>query len=81
MQVEILERNTEAGTATIRFSHNDVVHTNSYNLKLVVPGTERIFEQYGVVFDEAKQQIVIDKLTAQIEQEIDAGILQNPSKE
>lgn len=78
MQVEILERNVEAGTARIRFTHNGVTHTNSYDLALVVPGTKLVFAQYGVEFDETKQQQVIDKLTAQIQREIEAGIIQNP---
>lgn len=77
MQVEILERDVAAGTAKLRFSHNGVTHTSNYDLQLVIPGTARIFEQYGVAFDEAKQQLVIDKLTAQIEREIEAGIIQN----
>jgi hypothetical protein len=78
MQVTILERDIQAGTARIRFSHNGVTHTNSYDLRMVVPGTALVFAQYGVAFDEAKQQLVIDKLTAQIEREIEAGMIRNP---
>jgi hypothetical protein len=78
MQVDIIERNVQAGTIKIRFSHNDVVRTETYDLKLVVPGTDRILAEYGMAFDEAMQQKVIDKITAQVQREIEAGILRNP---
>lgn len=79
MQVDIIKHDIEAGTATIRFSHNDVVITQTYDLKLVVPGTSMVFQQYGIAFDEAKQQQVIDRLTLQVQHEIEGGILTNPS--
>lgn len=78
MEVKIISRDIEAGTAKIEFSHAGVIHTNDYDLAMVIPGTKQVFAQYGVVFDEARQQQVIDRLAAQIEQEIDAGILQKP---
>jgi hypothetical protein len=78
MQVEILERNIAAGTIKLKFSHSGVVHTASYDLKLVVPGTDRVLAEYGLTFDETMQQRVIDKLTQQVQREIEAGILQNP---
>jgi len=78
MQVEILERDAVAGTAKIRFTHGGVTHTQSYDLKLVVPGTALTLETYGLQFTEAMQQTVIEKLTAQIQREIDAGIICNP---
>lgn len=78
MNLEILERDIQAGTAKLRFSHNDVVHTGTYDLKMVVPGTDRVLAEYGMAFDEPMQQKVIDKLTAQIQREIEAGILHNP---
>jgi hypothetical protein len=78
MQVEILERNIEAGTIKMRFSHNDVVRAETYDLKLVVPGTDRILAEYGMAFDETMQQKVIDKITAQVQREIEAGIIHSP---
>lgn len=78
MLVEILERNIEAGTVKIRFSHNSITHTQSYDLKMVVPGTDRVLAEYGVPFDETMQQRVIDKLTSQVQRDIEAGILHNP---
>lgn len=78
MQVEVLSWNKETGKARLKFSHNDVVHADSYDLKLVVPGTERLLGELGVDFDETMQQRVIDKLTAQMQRDIEAGVVKNP---
>lgn len=78
MQVEVLERDIQAGTARIRFSHGDVTHTQSYNLKMVVPGTDRVLETYGMEFTEAMQETVIARLADQVKREIEAGITRNP---
>lgn len=78
MQVEVLERDIQAGTAKIRFSHGDVTHTQSYNLKMVVPGTDRVFETYNIEFNEAMQETVISRLAEQVKREIEAGITHNP---
>lgn len=78
MQVDILSWDKVAGMARIKFSHSGVTHIESYDLKLVVPGTGRILEELSMAFDEAMQQRVIDKITAQVQREIEAGILHNP---
>ena len=78
MQVEMLSWDKTTGKAKIRFSHNGVVHTDSYNLLLVVPGVERLLGELGAEFDEAMQQRVIDKLTAQMQRDIEAGVIKNP---
>lgn len=78
MNLEILERDIQAGTAKLRFTHNGITHTDSYDLAMIVPGTKQVFAQYNVAFDEAKQQTVIDKITAQIQRDIEAGIIHNP---
>lgn len=78
MNLEILERDIQAGTAKLRFSHNGITHTDNYNLKMVVPGTDRVLAEYGMAFDETMQQKVIDKLTAQVQRDIEAGIIHNP---
>jgi fructose-bisphosphate aldolase class 1 len=78
MQVEILERDIEAGTIKMRFSHNNITHTDNYNLKMVVPGTDRILAEYGMLFDETMQQRVIQKVTEQVQRDIEAGIIHNP---
>ena len=78
MQVDILSWNKETGKAKIAFSHNAVVHTDTYDLKLVVPGTEKLLGELGVDFDEAMQQRVIDKLTENVRLDIEAGRIKNP---
>ena len=78
MKVTILERDVDAGTAKLKFEHNDVVFTQSYNLKLVVPGTDRVLAQLGLEFTEDMQQTVIDRLTTTVTREIDEGIIRNP---
>lgn len=78
MQVDILSWDKATGKIRIKFSHNDVVHTESYDLKLVVPGTERLLGELNMEFDETMQQRVIDKLTAQVQREIEAGAIKNP---
>lgn len=78
MQVEVLSWNKETGKARLKFSHNDVVHADSYDLKLVVPGTEKLLGELGVDFDETMQQRVIDKLTENVRLDIEAGRIKNP---
>jgi hypothetical protein len=77
MQVTILERNISNATARIKFEHNNVTHISTYNLDMVIPGTDLHFKKQGIPFDEAQQQTIIDKLTAQIQKEIEAGIIVN----
>jgi hypothetical protein len=78
MQVNITRRDITKGTATITFEHNGVSHTADYDLGLVVPGTRRLLEELETEFDQTMQDKVIDKLTAQIQREIEAGIITNP---
>lgn len=78
MKVTVLERDVDVGTAKLKFEHNDVVFTQSYDLKLVVPGTDRVLAQLGLEFTEDMQQTVIDRLTATVTREIDEGIIRNP---
>lgn len=75
MQVDILEHNKETGKIKIKFNHNNVIHVDNYDLLMVVPGTER--ELNGAPFTEEMQNAVINKLTNQIQREIEAGILVN----
>ena len=78
MQVDIISKNETTGDFRLKFSHNDVVHEQLYNLKMVVPGTDRLLKELGLEFDATMQQRVIDKLTAQVQREIEAGIIKNP---
>jgi len=78
MEIEVLERDVTAGTARLRFTHNGVTHTDYYDLKLVVPGTDQVLAAQGLAFDDAMQQTVITKVAAQVQREIESGILHNP---
>lgn len=78
MQVDILSWDKDSGKAKIKFSHNSVEHTDSYDLKLVVPGTDRVLGDLGMSFDETMQQRVIDKITEQVQRDIEAGVIKNP---
>lgn len=77
MQVTVLEHNVGAGTAKIKFEHSGVTHTASYDLGLVIPGMRIELAQQGLEFTENMQQDIMDRLAAQVEREIDAGILVN----
>lgn len=77
MQVTILEHDKTKGTAKIKFEHNNVVHIQNYDLKYVVPGTDLVLKAYGLEFTEQMQQQVIDKLTVQVQRDIEAGIIVN----
>lgn len=78
MHTEVLEHDVQTGIAKIRFSHNGVTHTQTYDLGLVVPGTRRALAESGSELTLDIQNTVIEKLTAQIQRDIDAGIIQNP---
>ena len=78
MQVDILRHDVVEGTARIRFQHRGVTHTQDYDLLLVVPGTKKALDEHGQTFTLEMQNTVIEKLTAQVEREIEEGILHNP---
>jgi hypothetical protein len=78
MEVTILERDIVKATAKMQFTHNGVTHVDNYSLKMIVPGTDRILDEYGLEFTEQLQQKAIDKITAVIQREIEGGILKNP---
>ena len=78
MKIEILEHDVEKGTAKIKFMHNDVTHIQSYDLGLVVPGTRKTLQEQNMEFTLEMQNQVIQKLTEQLQREIEAGIVTNP---
>jgi hypothetical protein len=78
MKKTIISHDTKAALARIKFEHNDVVHEADYNLKMIVPGTEYVFDQMGVDFTKAHQLKAIDKLEATIQLQIEQGIITNP---
>lgn len=77
MQVDILEYSEETRIAKIKFSHNDVIHIDTYNLDYVVPGTKKILAELSLPFTAAIKDAVVAKLTLQIQKEIEDGILKN----
>jgi hypothetical protein len=77
MQVEIITEDDVSWTATIRFTHNDVVHEDTYNLIAVVPGTNLQLAKQGIQFNTEMKNNVISILTAQIQREIEQGIILN----
>ena len=77
MQVEIINENDTNWTATIKFTHNDVVHEETYNLIDVIPGTDLQLKKAGISFDQTMKSNVISKLKEQVKREIEEGILTN----
>lgn len=78
MKVTIVSHDNATGMARVKFEHKDVVHEDDYNLKLVIPGSTKIFDEMGMEFDETHQLRALDRLTATIEAQIDSGIITNP---
>lgn len=73
MNVEVIEHNVQTGMAKVRFEYQGVVHEDSYNLKMVIPGSERIFNELGQEFTEEFQLKALDRLTGWIKNDIEAG--------
>lgn len=78
MERTVLSHDVGSGIALIRFVHNDVTIEQEFNLKLVVPGSQHIFEQMGIAFTEAHQLTALDKLTEILTFQIDSGAVTNP---
>lgn len=74
----VLYHNTETAQAVIQFEHEGVTYTDSFNLKLVLPGTMNTLNQLELPFDEELQLKVIERLTENIQAGIEAGIIKNP---
>lgn len=81
MQVDILEHDKENAKAKIKFTYQDIVITQDYDLKLVVPSTNIELAKLNVEYTEEVQQRIIDRVIAQVKAEIDAGILSVPLTE
>jgi len=77
MNVEILTHNVDTGAARIKFTHNDVVLEDNYNLKMIIPGSAKVLESLGQSFTEEMQLKALENLTAWIQRDIDAGHLTN----
>lgn len=73
----IISHDKEKGVARIRFEHAGVTVEDNFILMDVVPGTKFVFQQMGLAFDEAYQDLAIERLTSSIESQIDDGTIQN----
>jgi len=74
----IISHDPVTGGARIRFEHAGVTVEDNFVLIDVVPGTKFVFQQMGLVFDEAYQDMAIERLTTSIESQIDGGAITNP---
>jgi hypothetical protein len=77
MNVEIITHDETTGEARIKFSHNDVVHEDNYNLKLVIPGSEKLLKQLNQEFTKEIQLKALDTLTKWIQKDIESGAITN----
>jgi len=77
MLVEILSHDVDTAIAKIKFTHNDIVVEDEYNLLLVEPSMKKALELTGSSFTPELQQKVIDMLTGWVQNNIERGGLQN----
>ena len=77
MLVEVLSHDVETYIAEIRFTHNDVVVQDTYNLLLVEPTMKATLARTNSAFTPEMQQKVIEKLTGWIQAQIEAGGLED----
>ena len=77
MQVEILSHDVGRGFIEMKFVHNGVTHNQSYDLGLVIPGTRKTLQDQNKEFTLEMQQQVIQRITEQVQREIESGILVN----
>jgi hypothetical protein len=77
MLVEVLSHDTETFMAEIKFTHNDVVVQDTYNLLLVEPSMKKALEMTQSTFTPEMQQDIIDKLARWTQVSIEAGGLRS----
>ena len=77
MNVKIITHDETTGKARIKFSHNDVVHETDYNLKLVIPGSEKLLAELGQEFTKDIQLKALDTLTKWVKRDIESGAITN----
>ena len=77
MNLEIISHDEASAKARLKFTHNSVVHEDTYDLSLVVPGTTRIFAELNMEFTKEHQLKVIEKLKNLIQNQIESGALIN----
>jgi hypothetical protein len=77
MQVEILSHDTETYMAKLRFTHNDIVVEDTYNLLLVEPMMKSALKLTNSTFSAELQRSVIDTLSSWVKTNIEQGALTN----
>jgi hypothetical protein len=77
MLVEILSHDVDTAIAKIKFTHNDIVVEDEYNLLLVEPSMKRALDLTNSTFTPELQQKVIGLLTEWMQRNIERGGLQN----
>lgn len=80
MLVEILSHDVNTYMAEIKFTHNDVVVQDKFNLLLVEPTMKQTLYLLGEEFTPEHQQTVIDNLTAWMQRNIERGAYQEIDK-
>lgn len=78
MKRTIISHDVDTGVAEVTFEHGGITLTETLDLKKVVPGSEYIFSQMEIDFDETYQLKALDKLTARVQEQIDNGTLTVP---
>ena len=78
MERTVISHDTTTGKAEVKFEHNGVTLQQEFNLKLVVPGSVRIFDEMEIEFTESYQLKALDKLTDMVQKQIEEGVITNP---
>ena len=78
MERTIISHDVASAKARVRFEHNGVKVEDDVDLKLVVPGSMRIFGEMGIEFTEEYQLRALDKLTDNVQRQIEDGVITNP---
>lgn len=77
MNVEIISHDPSTGLAHIKFTHNNVVVEDTYNLRMVIPGSEKVLSSLGQDFTKELQLKALDNLTATMTSNIESGAITN----
>lgn len=73
VKTEILAHDTINGIVDIRFTYNDIVHEETFDLIHVVPGTEKNLRDANAVFTKEIQLNVIAILMRWFKEQVDSG--------
>lgn len=76
MNTEVLSHDVKTGIASVKFTYKDIVHEEVYNLKMVVPGSERVFQDLGQEFTKELQLKALEGVATRLKAAIDDGTYQ-----